>query len=143
MGTLTKSAGAGWPVPPSRQSWCSSCPAGWASTQVDALNCEMCGPGRYAALPRSPECTACPNGTYASSWGSTHCNHCIIGTYAPRPVRAPSTSSYFSANRESTVRSCRVDTGTLKYQYANSVWFHADLLMRSLSSVSIAKSDYQ
>ena len=77
---------AGWPVPPSQQPWCSTCPAGWASTGVDAAKCQMCMPGSFAAAPQSPACTPCGNGTYAVSWGSTHCNHCIIGTYAPKQV---------------------------------------------------------
>ena len=74
----------GWPVAPSQQPWCSTCPAGWASTSTDAASCQMCMPGSFAAAPQSPACTACGNGTYAYSWGSTHCNHCIIGTYAPK-----------------------------------------------------------
>ncbi|CAL8464733.1 g4268 [Coccomyxa elongata] len=73
----------GWPVPPSRQPWCGTCPAGWATTVIDAQHCMLCRPGTYAAARHSPKCAPCANGTYAYSWGSTHCNHCIIGTYAP------------------------------------------------------------
>ena len=80
----------GGPLPPSKQPWCGTCPAGWASAEVDAGHCQMCSPGSYAALPQSVSCEPCANGTYAYSWGSTHCNHCIIGTYAPHPVRLPS-----------------------------------------------------
>ncbi len=78
---------ADWPVPPSQEPWCSTCPAGWASETVDAVSCEMCPKGTYASQPLSPECSACPTGTYASSWGSTRCNHCIVGTFAPDEVR--------------------------------------------------------
>ena len=73
-------------MPPSEQPWCSTCPAGWASTGTDAAKCQMCTPGSFAAAPQSPACALCSNGTYAYSWGSTHCNHCIIGTYAPKQV---------------------------------------------------------
>lgn len=81
--------GADWPVPPSRQPWCGTCPAGWASTAIDAQHCSLCSPGSFAASRRSPKCAPCANGTYAYSWGSTHCNHCIIGTFAPRMVGFP------------------------------------------------------
>lgn len=77
---------AGWPVPPSREPWCSICPAGWATTRVDAASCGMCPPGRFAAAPQSPQCTSCPNGTYANSWGSSHCKFCISGTFSPSPA---------------------------------------------------------
>ena len=84
----------GWPVPPSRQPWCGTCPAGWASTTINAQHCRLCSPGSFAASRRSPECAPCANGTYAYSWGSTHCNHCIIGTYAPRQVLALAVSFF-------------------------------------------------
>lgn len=83
----------GWPLPPSREPWCHSCPAGWASTQPDQTFCSMCTPGSFAQYPRSPSCQACPNGTYANSWGSSHCNHCIIGTFAPHMVSQHLTST--------------------------------------------------
>jgi len=79
----------GWPVPPSREEWCHTCPAGWATTSTDQDHCTMCTPGTYAERAQSPACLQCGNGTYTDSWGSSNCYHCIIGTFAPYQVDPP------------------------------------------------------